>query len=256
MGGMVRRTKTILGHPNFTSLYDKGYHTGSEFAYASAQGVEVMVAVPGVASHAPDEAFDVERFHYDKIADTYTCPANETLTTNGHWYNKSRGKSTNKIKQYTTAVCKSCPLRSQCTNNKGGRMIERSEHADLIQANRERIEQNPNYYRRRQSIVEHPYGTIKRQWGFSYIMTKRSMKRASADVGLMFTAYNLRRILNIIGIEAFRSYLLAFLAFLGSILASLDAFWRVPKNQVRFLQTKINVSQNVFNAYLSGAILQ
>jgi hypothetical protein len=62
----------------------------------------------------------------------------------------------------------------------------------------ESIEQNPHYYRRRQAIVEHPYGTIKRQWGFSYIITKRTMKRTTADVGLMFTAYNLRRIMNIV----------------------------------------------------------
>lgn len=229
MGGMVRRTKAILGQSEFTSLYDKGYHTGSEFAYAAAQDVEVMVAVPGVASHAPNEAFDVEHFKYDKIADTYTCPANEILSTNGNWYNKSRGKSINKIKQYTTKSCKTCKLRAQCTNNQGGRMIERSEHADLIQANRERIEQNPNYYRRRQAIVEHPYGTIKRQWGFSYIMTKRTMKRASADVGLIFTAYNLRRIMNIVGIEAFRSYLLAFFAFVGAFMTSFKAFCRTQK---------------------------
>jgi len=229
MGGMVRRTKAVLGHNKFTSLYDKGYHTGSEFAYAAAQGVEVMVVVPGVASHAPNEAFDVEHFKYDKENDTYTCPANEILSTNGNWYNKSRGKSINKIKQYITKSCKTCELRAQCTKNQSGRMIERSEHADLIQANRERIEQNPNYYRRRQAIVEHPYGTIKRQWGFSYIITKRSIKRATADVGLMFTVYNLRRLMNIIGIEVFRSYLLTLFAFLGSILASLEAIWRGQK---------------------------
>ena len=61
--------------------------------------------------------------------------------------------------------------------------------------------------KQRQAIVEHPYGTIKRQWGFSYIMTKRGKKRASADVGVMMTAYNLRRIINILGIERLREYL-------------------------------------------------
>ncbi len=60
---------------------------------------------------------------------------------------------------------------------------------------------------RYQAIVEHPYGTIKRQWGFSYIITKKSSKRASADVGLMMTAYNLRRIINILGMERFREFL-------------------------------------------------
>ena len=224
MGAMVRRTKTILGHSDFTTLYDKGYHTGSEFAYAHKQEVEVIVAVPDVASHAPDQAFDVEHFDYNKENDCYTCPANETLTTNGRWNNKSRGKSINKIKQYTTKACKGCEFSSQCTANKGGRMIERSEHAELIAANKIRHDQNKTLYRRRQAIVEHPYGTIKRQWGFNYIMTKRTIKRASADVGLIFIAYNLRRIMNIIGIEVLRKYFLLVFMLKRAFLSSLEAF--------------------------------
>jgi transposase len=207
MGGMVRRAKTILQSNAFTALYDKGYHTGSEFDYAQRQGVEVLVAVPGVASHAPDPAFDVEHFQYNAQSDTYTCPAAQTLTTNGHWYNKSRGKSTNKIKQYTTKACAGCSLRAKCTTNKGGRMIERSEHADLIHANKQRVVINKELYRRRQAIVEHPYGIIKRQWGFSYILTKKGMKRASADVGLMVVAFNLRRLINIIGFDDLKKWL-------------------------------------------------
>ena len=199
MGGMARRAKTILGKNDFTLLYDKGYHTGSEFAYAHAHGVEVMVAIPDVASHAPDTAFDVEHFNYDKQTDCYTCPAGKLLTTNGKWYNKNRGKSSNKIKQYTSKACKGCQLMLNCTANKAGRMLERSEHADLIYENKQRIEQNKQLYRRRQAIVEHPYGIIKRQWGFYFISTKKGIKRAAADVGLIFIAYNLRRIFNLIG---------------------------------------------------------
>ena len=86
MGNMVRRAKAILGTSSFTLLYDKGYHTGTEFDYAHKQGVEVMVAIPEVASHAPDIAFDVANFRYDKLKDNYVCPAGETLTTNGIWY--------------------------------------------------------------------------------------------------------------------------------------------------------------------------
>ena len=62
MGGMLRRTKTILGHTDFKALYDKGYHTGSEFDYADRLGIEVLVAVPEVAAHAPNPDFDVEHF--------------------------------------------------------------------------------------------------------------------------------------------------------------------------------------------------
>jgi hypothetical protein len=118
MGGMLRRSKTILGHNNFTAIYDKGYHTGSEFDYAARLAIDVLVAIPGVAAHAPDMAFDVEHFKYDKKTDSYTCPAKETLTTNGNWYAKKNGKSTTQMKHYKTSACLSCALFERCSKNK------------------------------------------------------------------------------------------------------------------------------------------
>ena len=162
MGAMVRRAKTILGSSDFTAMYDKGYHTGTEFDYAHKQGVEVMVAFPEVASHAPDHNFDVEHFNYSKQNDEYTCPAGKKLSTNGRCYNKASGKTMNRVKHYKTKACLSCPLFSRCTTNKKGRLIERSEHMDLIDANKIRLQENPDLYRRRQAIVEHPFMVIKR----------------------------------------------------------------------------------------------
>lgn len=229
MGGMLRRSKTILGHNDFTAIYDKGYHTGSEFDYANRLGIDVLVAIPGVSAHAPDMAFDVEHFRYNKENDTYSCPANQTLTTNGKWYNKTNGKSITQMKHYKTNNCMSCAVFDQCTKNKKGRLIERSQYADLIYENKVRIENNYEIYRRRQAIVEHPYGVIKRQWDFYYIMTKKTIKHASADVGLIFTAYNLKRIFNLIDLNELKQYLKSmalffeakttlFKAFLGSFL--------------------------------------
>ena len=207
MGNMVRRAKTIIGSTGFTILYDKGYHTGTEFQYADRQGIEVMVAVPEVASHAPDLTFDVANFNYDQTLDQYLCPAGETLTTNGRWYFKNHGKTINRIKHYKTKACLNCRFFERCTKNKAGRLIERTEHADLIEANKQRIAQNKELYRKRQAIVEHPFGIIKRQWDFYYIMTKKSINHASADVGLIFTAFNLRRIFNCIDLNVLKAYL-------------------------------------------------
>lgn len=207
MGAMVRRAKVILGQSNFTALYDKGYHTGSEFEYAHRHGVEVMVAAPDVASHAPDIAFDVEHFDYNKQKDEYTCPAKQKLTTNGRWYNKRSGKTLNRVKHYKTKACLGCAYFGRCTKNKAGRLIERSEHMDLIDANKKRLAQNMELYRKRQAIVEHPYGVIKRQWDFYYIMTKKTIQHANADVGMIFTTYNLRRIFNIIDPKTLKAYL-------------------------------------------------
>ncbi|MBA3971436.1 MAG: transposase, partial [Bacteroidetes bacterium] len=207
MGNMVRRAKTIIGKSDFTLLYDKGYHTGTEFDYAHKQGVEVMVAVPEVASHAPDMAFDVANFVHDKKLDVYLCPAGQQLQTNGSWYFKKHGKTTNRMKHYKTPACKSCSFFERCTKNKAGRLIERTEHAELIEANRQRIELKKELYRKRQAIVEHPFGIIKRQWDFYYIMTKKTIKHASADVGLIFTAFNLRRIFNLMDQNILKKYL-------------------------------------------------
>jgi transposase len=198
MSGMLRRAKIILGTDHFTALYDKGYHTGSEIKKAVELNVEIMVAVPGVAAFAPDENYNFSHFKYDESGDTYTCPQQQVLTTNGNWYPKNKERYFYLAKHYKTNACSSCPARQLCTKNKKGRLIERSEYAPYIEINRFNIESNADVYKKRQSIVEHPYGTIKRQWGFDHILTKKGLKRAGTDVGFMFIAYNLRRIMNII----------------------------------------------------------
>lgn len=167
----------------------------------------VIVAVPEVASHAPDVAFDVANFKYDKELDLYVCPAQKHLITNGRWYTKKHGKTTNQMKHYKTKECLTCKLFERCTKNKAGRLIERTEHAEVIEANKIRTLKNKEIYRKRQAIVEHPYGIIKRQWGFYYIMTKKTIKHASADVGLIFTAFNLRRIINLVDKNILKKYL-------------------------------------------------
>jgi len=203
MGGMLRRAKSILGTNLFTSLYDKGYHTGSEFKTAHNLGVEVLVAIPSVAAQAPNPKYNVENFNYDKQEDCYICPQKHKLYTTG----KIHKAKTYNFKRYVTKACIECPVKHDCSKAKYGKAIQRSEYQELIETNKKRIENNKDYYRKRQSIVEHPYGTIKRQWGFSYILTKRGIDRAESDVGLMFTAYNLRRIINIIGVDMLKKYL-------------------------------------------------
>lgn len=196
MGSMLQRAKEIIGHTNFTGLFDKGYHTTSEFEKADKLDIDVMVAIPGVSSHAPNPMFDVEKFIYNHKKDQYRCPAGRVLRSNGTWYN-NRDKSA-RFKQYKTSACQGCLLRHACTKSDNGRVIQRAENAHLIEQNKERIMANPEIYKRRQAIVEHPFGTIKRQWGFDHIMSKKSLKRASADVGLIFVAYNLKRLMNIL----------------------------------------------------------
>jgi hypothetical protein len=91
-----------------------------------------------------------------------------------------------------------------CTKAKNGKVIERTIFTPMYEENRKNMEEDPKLYRRRQAIVEHPFGTIKRQWGFDHILSKKGKKRASADVGFIFIAYNLKRILNLMGKKGLR----------------------------------------------------
>jgi transposase len=240
MGNMVQRAKSILRANDFTALYDKGFHTGSELKTAHELGVETIVAVPGVpsTSQAPDHDYNYEHFRYDKEADTYTCPQGKILTTNGSWYKQlSSSGSVSWFKQYKTKACRKCPSRSQCTRSKKERLIQRSEYAEYYERNLKNTNEKEHLYKRRQAIVEHPYGTIKRQWGFSYILTKKGISRASSDVGFMFIAYNLRRIISILG----KNRLMEYLRILVPLFLTVSAFL---KRKIRSLGSFI--FQNIF----------
>lgn len=200
MGAMVRRAKAILGSTDFTALFDKGYHTGSELEIAQKLKIKTLVAIPAPASNAPDPKYNIQNFIYDQQEDHYTCPEQHLLKTNGNYYTNHRGKSNeSKFKQYKTKACKGCPVREFCTTAINGRILARNIFTAVYEENRRNMEADPELYRQRQAIVEHPFGTMKRQWGFDHILSKKGKKRASADVGFIFFAYNLKRILNLIG---------------------------------------------------------
>ena len=226
MGNLVRRAKSIVGNSSFTALFDKGYHTGSELEVAQKLGITTLVAIPAPAANAPDPRYNVEHFTYDAEQDTYTCPQGAVLTTNGSVYTKHRGKSNQtSFHQYRTKACKTCAVRARCTTAKNGKLIERNTYTPVFELNRQNIAASPELYKRRQAIVEHPFGTIKRQWGYSYVLTKRGMGRAAADVGLMLVAYNLRRIFNIVGLERLLTYFGASLSVLWLLSARFRAQW-------------------------------
>ncbi len=249
MATMLRRTKTILQTNDFTALYDKGYHTGSEIKRAIEMGIDIMVAIPGVASFAPEDRYNFDKFIYNQSADTYTCPEQQTLITNGSWYQKSKQRYLYFVKHYKTNACATCPALAMCTKNKKGRLLERSEYQPYIEKNKQNIEANQVLYKKRQSIVEHPYGVIKRQWGFYYITTKKGIQRASADVGLMFTAYNLRRLINIINKNLLKKFLKEFGSVFSQPSIVLKAiFFKIspPFFSLPFYKTKLQLPLNGF----------
>jgi len=203
MGPMLRRAKTILGTNEFIALFDTGYHTGSEFEIAKHLGIHTIVSPPIASSTAPNPLYNVAHFVFNDNSDSYTCPEGNALVSNGTVYTKvDRGEKKGHFKRYTSDACKTCPMVEQCTRSKlQKRYIERNVFTPLYEENRKRILEEFPLYKRRKAIVEHPFGTIKRNWGFDHIMTKQFMAIAKADVGLIFSAYNLRRIINLVGVE-------------------------------------------------------
>jgi len=208
MTPMVENAIEIVGNNTFDAVFDKGYYTAEELYKTQKLGVTTHVCIPNVAATAPNPAYNVSEFNYNKKNDTYTCPARQVLKTNGNWYQKKSYR----VKQYKTKECKDCPVKNLCTKAKYQKIIERHEFAEALEINKNNIDKNPEIYAQRQSIVEHPFGTMKRQWGFDHIMTKKSIKRASADVGFIFIAYNLKRIMNIIGLDKLISLFALFLS--------------------------------------------
>lgn len=111
LGNMLQRAKSILQTNHFTALYDKGYHTGSEFAIADSLGITTLVAIPSVAAQAPNPLYNVEHFKYDEQGDFYICPQQQHLTTTGKWHEAK----TYRFKRYTTKACMGCSVKDQCS---------------------------------------------------------------------------------------------------------------------------------------------
>jgi hypothetical protein len=201
---MAMQTKEILGVERMKVLADKGYHTGEELEQCKKNDITTYVS-PKAPSTKDIGLYPITSFIYDTEQDIYICPQGNAMHTNGTWHehsdNRRKGKGAYHFQRYTTSACKTCTARSLCTKSKtNGRYIDRSEYAEAIEANNQRVTQNPDYYRQRQQITEHMFGTIKRQRGFTYALVRKK-ENVLGEVGLMFIGYNLSRSLSILGIE-------------------------------------------------------
>lgn len=201
---MATRAMETLQAKEITVIADKGYHTGSQLMACEQGGITTLVAYPDRSTRAKqiDPAYQLGEFKYDRDKDCYTCPAGAILTTTGVWFDK-RCKDrvpTHLVKRYTTPLCSSCPVSHLCTSSQPPRRIlERSAYQDAIDANNKRVDEQWKLYKKRQEIVEHPFGTIKRGWGYGYTLLK-GIKKVNGEMAIIFTVYNLRRAITILGV--------------------------------------------------------
>jgi hypothetical protein len=121
-------------------------------------------------------------------------------------YRKQQNKNGKLLKIYTTKACKECPLRNQCTKNKAGREIQRWEHEEILEDMQIRLKQEPEKYYKRRCLSEHPFGTIKRTMNAGFLLMK-GFEKVGAENSLIMLSYNIKRVMNIIGIAKLREIL-------------------------------------------------
>lgn len=200
-------------NPNTTliGLADKGFHAATQLHECAQNGIITYVSVPKPAYSGKDKAFTVEHFMYNEQTDSFTCPNQKTLTSNGVFYDKKnrRGVVTNRFKRYNMSPkeCAACPFAAKCLSkttikNRVSRQIERAECQQAAADNKKRMESvaGKKIYQQRQAIVEHPFGILKRQWNTSYTLLKR-LDKVNGEFAIVFTCYNLRRAVSILSVK-------------------------------------------------------
>ena len=130
---------------------------------------------------------------YDGTTDTYQCPAGERLTCRFDTVEVGRH-----IRSYATSACKAWALKQACTRSKEGRRITRWVDERLLEERAQRVRSRPEVMKRRKTLGEHPFGTMKRWWDAGYFLT-RGLEKVRAELSLTVLASNLRRVLNIVG---------------------------------------------------------
>lgn len=193
---MAQRAKEILGCDELEVLADKGYHQGEDLKKCAENNIVTYVASQAYSNGTGNTEYYKDKFIFDKEKNIYICPQGKELKCCRS--RKSNEKGIIGYDYRSPRACKNCPVMSECTGSQAGRSIFRSINQDIIDEVDERTKNNPEKYKRRQTIVEPVFGVIKRAHNCSYLLT-RGKEMAACEVGLFFFAYNFKRTLNILG---------------------------------------------------------
>jgi transposase len=201
LSGLAISAKETLGVERIDCASDKGYFDFMQIKQCVDNGVTPFVAVKrsGSGGSLISPEFTADKFHYDKSADVYICPAGQRLYFNCCTFQDGMDKRIYKCKK---SVCSSCQyFMTKCTGNKAGRLIWRWVNEEVVDDLRERMRLHPEVMDERKKVVEHPFGTVKRAFGAPYLLLK-GLRKVGGEIGLLLLSYNLRRALNILGVEA------------------------------------------------------
>jgi len=196
LSNIAKQAKNVLEVDEIKVLADKGYYSTNDLIECETNHLETYVPKPRSTGNIANPDFQSDKFQYDQEQDVYRCPAGQILYP-------SRIREVNEVKYQdykNYRSCKECPLKDQCTKAKRGRSISRNLAQPLLDEIEQRTRENRKLYIQRQMIVEHPFGTVKRIWGYNYFLT-RGLVSVNTENKLHLLAYNLRRVISIMAVE-------------------------------------------------------
>jgi hypothetical protein len=176
-------------------LADKGYYNATEVSRCVEAAITPFIPKADTSANTRQGLYGKSKFKYDAQKDVYLCPANQELTYRFSTYELGRG-----LRYYRATGCKGCRLKKQCTRNKANRTITREDNEELVEQMAERMKAQPEKFKLRKQLAEHPFGTIKRWMGYTHFLLK-GLQKVRVEWSLITLAYNLKRVLNLVSFE-------------------------------------------------------
>lgn len=192
MAQKARKEMGCYSEAAFTALADRGYFNGDQILECAQAGITALVPKSLTSNNRAKGLFDKRDFRYQPDSDTFRCPAGHTAIRRFETIEHDR-----KMIKYWSSACPRCPIKSSCTTGEY-RRITRWEHEQVLDAMQQRMDDTPDAMRVRRRTVEHPYATIKSWMGATHFLT-RTLPRVSTEMALHVLAYNLKRVLKILG---------------------------------------------------------
>jgi transposase len=188
---IASQAQAALKAKSMTAVADCGYMNGAQAEVCEAHGITPVVPMPEVSNTKGTQFYPKTMFSYDKLSDTYRCPAGQVL-------NRYKHDCTAQTDYYWTSACAECPMKAQCTKAKR-RSIARSWYADAAEHAHERAQRQPRLMRLRSATAEHPFGNLKAMMGGGFSL--RTLPKVKGEMALAILTYNLKRAMSILGIE-------------------------------------------------------
>ncbi|WP_334077415.1 IS1182 family transposase [Paenibacillus sanfengchensis] len=195
LSNMSKKIKQVFRDQKSTILADTGYYNYLEIIGVVDESTELLIKPQKGKQNKVASGFDKENFEYDAVNNRYICPLGYELPFK--WNGKQDGKE---YRRYTCEAFDICGQKDLCTSAKGGRSVTRLKDEELIEQIAENTRSQSHIYKQRGAIVEHPFGTIKRHWGYTHFLT-RGLASVGTETNLICLAYNLKRIIKIKGVN-------------------------------------------------------